>query len=339
MANWVRTCGTMCWLPQAAGRMRLPVTGVRASQRGNKVLGGPRDGPQHITNKHCCGAGVRGQGAAEVVQALLKHGAAADVPASAAGATPLHTAAACGNAAAIRTIAALAEGVDPNVTLDSAASDLTPLHLAAASCSDDAVSALLAMGAEVHANDAYGVQPIHVAALMGNVAALKALLAAGADASAQTQQGETPLHSACRHQMPHVMHGAACTLSTLAWLGRVEVTPQMLDALAHSLPHMQHGSAQQQTPAEQPVSVLQQAEQVQKARGVSAARTWQDNVASVASQSPTKRAASPRPVLAPPADTSDASISQPGCFAVRPPSYHCPARSRLPTLMAGVHCI
>ena len=71
-----------------------------------------------------------------------------------------------------------------------------PLHIAARGGDTEAIADLLANGAAVHVQDAYGNTPLHAAAMNGHVAAIAALRAAGADPNARNKKGRTPLHLA-----------------------------------------------------------------------------------------------------------------------------------------------
>ena len=105
--------------------------------------------------------------------------------------TALHTAAECGQTAALGALLAAGAAV-------GAASNLgfTPLHTAAQFGQTAALEALLAAGAAVGTADSWGWTALHRAAQEGHTAALEALLAAGAAVDARSHGGSTPLHLA-----------------------------------------------------------------------------------------------------------------------------------------------
>ncbi len=135
----------------------------------------------------------------DTVHALLVGGANVNARAK-DGSTPLHVAAASGDAAAIRAL--LAGGADINAR---GKDGFTPLHGAAASGDVAAIRALLTGGANVDARAKDGSTPLHQAARFGEMASVRALLAGGADADARTKDGLTPLHFA-------TMSGDAATI-------------------------------------------------------------------------------------------------------------------------------
>jgi ankyrin repeat protein len=111
------------------------------------------------------------------------------------GETPLHIAAAEGDAAAVQRL--LARRANPNATLrtnESRNADWgsTPLHYAAAVGSAECVRLLLGAGANARAANDLGVTPLHRAVRYPQVAAI--LLDRGADPRAQDARGRTPLH-------------------------------------------------------------------------------------------------------------------------------------------------
>ena len=71
----------------------------------------------------------------------------------------------------------------------------TPLHVAAAIGNAEAIAALTAAGAKLEARAEGGLTPLHVAVLSGNAEAIEALLRAGPDLEAQCEKG-TALHVA-----------------------------------------------------------------------------------------------------------------------------------------------
>ena len=146
----------------------------------------------------------------DTVHALLVGGANVNARAK-DGSTPLHGAAASGDAAAIRAL--LAGGAD----VDARGKDgFTPLHGAAASGDAAAIRALLTGGANVDARAKDGSTPLHQAARFGEMASVRALLAGGADADAHTKDGLTPLHFA-------TMSGDAATIIHALLAGGADV--------------------------------------------------------------------------------------------------------------------
>ena len=115
--------------------------------------------------------------------------AGADLEARAGnGETPLHVAAAVGNAGAVAALAN--QGAD----LEALGRDgLTPLHRAAALGNAEAVTTLLEAGADPNARDEYSQTPLNFAATVGNAEAVAALLEAGADPNLRAVNGTTPL--------------------------------------------------------------------------------------------------------------------------------------------------
>ena len=89
-------------------------------------------------------------------------------------------------------------GEDPARVSAYAQDGFYPLGLAAFFGHLDAVRALLAAGADVHAEakNAFKVRPVHAAAASRNLDILRAVLEAGADPNVPQQQGFVPLHEA-----------------------------------------------------------------------------------------------------------------------------------------------
>lgn len=87
-------------------------------------------------------------------------------------------------------------GADVSGAVEARA-DRIPLHAAAAAGHATlAVELLLAAGASVAAEDAWGSTPLHDAAAWGRAAAVRLLLGAGASATPVDARGRTPLHDA-----------------------------------------------------------------------------------------------------------------------------------------------
>ena len=74
-----------------------------------------------------------------------------------------------------------------------------PLHDAARNGDTKAIARLLAAGAVVYVQDAYGNTPLHRAADNGQLAAIAALRGAGADVNARNKEGSTPIQLALRN--------------------------------------------------------------------------------------------------------------------------------------------
>ncbi len=111
------------------------------------------------------------------------------------GETPLHAAAANGDAAAIRRLLARSANVAPQLrTNESYNSDWgsTPLHFAAASGNREAVQLLLSAGADVNARNDKGGTPLHRAVKFPDIAQL--LLERGARVEIADGCGRTALH-------------------------------------------------------------------------------------------------------------------------------------------------
>lgn len=132
---------------------------------------------------------------AGTVRALLAGGANVNARAK-DGSTPLHVAAASGDAAAIRALLTGGANVDARAKDES-----TPLHHAARFGKMASVRALLAGGADADARAKYGLTLLHFAVLSGDVATIHALLADGADVNARGEDGFTPLHMAAMKKL------------------------------------------------------------------------------------------------------------------------------------------
>src|SRR5207248_7456984 len=107
-------------------------------------------------------------------------------------------------------------GLGADVRLASRPAGFTPLHSAVAddegAAMRDIVRALLDAGADPNARSASGGTPLHTAAFTGNVAVLEMLLAAGGDATIVNKKGQTPLELARefgRREAAAVLHTAA----------------------------------------------------------------------------------------------------------------------------------
>lgn len=146
---------------------------------------------------------MREPGAAGVVEALVKKGAALDAR-DGLGRGPLHLAALAGNAQATRAL--LSAGADARRA--DARRGATPAHYAAAFARVDVVRLFAAADPEGvrEARDALGRSPLHWSALSahrawaatGSLEVASALVAAGASPRARDRAGATPAHSAAR---------------------------------------------------------------------------------------------------------------------------------------------
>lgn len=135
-------------------------------------------------------AGTAGGAALEAPSATMAGGRSTG-DAGAFGTTPLHTAAAAGDAAGVRRLIEAGAAVDARDQFGR-----SPLHDAARSGREGVIRLLLEAGAGATAADAYGVTPLHLACRAGRPENARVLLAAGADANARAASGATPLHEA-----------------------------------------------------------------------------------------------------------------------------------------------
>ncbi len=129
-------------------------------------------------------------GARAMVLMLVNEKAKPDQP-DRTGRTPLHFAAANGDAALIDALLARGAKVDragPNAR--------APIHLAVAFGKLDAVRALLAKKPALDTPDATGDTPLHIAARLSDTAVAEELIAAGAKVTTSTKQRQTPFHAA-----------------------------------------------------------------------------------------------------------------------------------------------
>lgn len=110
------------------------------------------------------------------------------------GTTPLSDAALNGDLPTVRVL--LERGARPNL---ASRSGTYPLHDAALGDHPEIVRALAQAGADLNLRGGDEAQtPLHFAALMGKLRSLEALIALGADLQAQDRQGQTPLSAARR---------------------------------------------------------------------------------------------------------------------------------------------
>ncbi|KNC52181.1 uncharacterized protein AMSG_01007 [Thecamonas trahens ATCC 50062] len=124
----------------------------------------------------------------ETALALLRAGAAVDVPQARTGETALHLAAVEGKETMMALL--LAAGARSSVADDMGH---TALHCGvAAGCSAEMLLKLLAAGGDVDAPDSHGFTPLHIAALHGRVKAAVVLVKAGARADALSERNQTP---------------------------------------------------------------------------------------------------------------------------------------------------
>ncbi|MBP5092672.1 MAG: ankyrin repeat domain-containing protein [Abditibacteriota bacterium] len=106
-----------------------------------------------------------------------------------ASAAPIHDAAAKGDDAKIRSILAK----DPKAVNAKDAAGATPLHHAAAGDKLITAKFLISKGANVNGAKKDGVTPLHVAANLGAYDVAEALVAAGAKADTKDKKGRTPV--------------------------------------------------------------------------------------------------------------------------------------------------
>ncbi len=137
------------------------------------------------------------RGNAEVVEALLRHGANPNSRRPENLETPLHFAQ---NGEVVSLL--LAYGADLEGRTRQGG---TPLQWAARFGLVIAMEALIAGGADVNMRDADGETPLWHAAWTGQAQAAVLLLANGADVNAATKEGETALHKAARHGKAEVV--------------------------------------------------------------------------------------------------------------------------------------
>ena len=82
----------------------------------------------------------------------------------------------------------------------------TPLHLASQNGHVKASCKLIERGADVTAQNNYGLTPLHLASQMGQVDVARMLIERGADMTAQNNHGWTPLHLALRNEQVRAAH-------------------------------------------------------------------------------------------------------------------------------------
>jgi ankyrin repeat protein len=124
------------------------------------------------------------------------------------GATPLHVAAAEGDAQLTRVLVQLGGEVDA-----ADESHQTPLHTAALAGQGELVKLLLRREASVTVTDARQQTPLHAAGRGGSDTAALALIDAGADLHQEDGAGNTPLHCAvaggCEQTVAHLLDAGA----------------------------------------------------------------------------------------------------------------------------------
>ncbi|EON62878.1 hypothetical protein W97_02103 [Coniosporium apollinis CBS 100218] len=129
------------------------------------------------------------KGHAEVVDALLTHGADIDRLSGRDGNTPLWCAISKGDSALTELF--LDRGADPDIR---SSTDLLPLHHAAVSGQDKLCKLLAEHGADIHCRDGEGNTPLHYAATTGQKSVISVLLHEGARHSDVQNQGLSALH-------------------------------------------------------------------------------------------------------------------------------------------------
>jgi ankyrin repeat protein len=205
---------------------------------------------------------------APVIKALLHNGAHPNAVA-ANQATPLHTAAACGNSRAILALHAFSDDLNINAVLPD--SLFTALHLAAASSDCRTVTALLEIGACPTSMANHRILPLHIASYLGLPDILE-LLAPRDGCLPPMQRHLSPLHLVCCTCRPELVQAVLSTLSCVDWLGAIRIEPELMHALADNMrdenlasgrdPHIVHDSR-----------VLQNAAAIQLLRSSNVAHT------------------------------------------------------------------
>eukprot|EP01108_Squamamoeba_japonica_P005836 TRINITY_DN471_c0_g3_i2.p2 TRINITY_DN471_c0_g3~~TRINITY_DN471_c0_g3_i2.p2 ORF type:complete len:319 (+),score=174.33 TRINITY_DN471_c0_g3_i2:100-957(+) len=158
------------------------------------------DAAQKRAGALACALVAHGHGSRLVAQ-LDRRAALADVLArDEAGRTPLHYAAASGDAALVGVLAARAPAW--RAAQDSAGT--SPLlagvrHAPTDAAAADVARALVSCGAPASVADDNGVAPLHVAVGAGRASTASLLLDAGALVGAADSRGATPLHYAAAH--------------------------------------------------------------------------------------------------------------------------------------------
>ncbi|KAK5966702.1 Ankyrin repeat protein [Trichostrongylus colubriformis] len=136
-------------------------------------------------------------GHVKAVELLLNKGAMPDV-AGRDQFTPLHvTAKYCRPLALLH--AAPTERSAVSLFIDASAHSGATCRLTTADVTTAIVNLLVHHGADVNANDAYGMTPLHHAAMKANEPAASTLLKHGAYVNAKAMKGTTPLLTACVH--------------------------------------------------------------------------------------------------------------------------------------------
>lgn len=105
------------------------------------------------------------------------------------GITPMHRAAANGDAAELKLMITNGANVDVRTNNGN-----TPLHLAAVFGQAKTALILVKAGANIHARDNNGYMPLHLAVVYGKGNTAIALIEAGADINGQGKNGYTALH-------------------------------------------------------------------------------------------------------------------------------------------------
>jgi ankyrin repeat protein len=133
------------------------------------------------------------KGRNEVVQTLLKKGAAIDQKCN-NGATALHLAAQYGHNEVVQTLLMMEAAVNEKSERGN-----TALHFAAQSGRNDVVQTLLMKGAAIDEKNNNGWTPLHLASLNGHNRMVQALLASDATVDEMNNSGATALHIAAQY--------------------------------------------------------------------------------------------------------------------------------------------